>query len=1317
MRGRTSALLAALVAAGATLFFAAPAFAVVGGVSDQSGLKDLDIRSATVSPTAVQESAAHDLGASVQWNAYGTPSSIMRAGGFVATGVAGSSAVAGAQNWLSANTDVLGISSAAGLRLYHDSKLAWGAGHAVTFQQTFDGLAPVDGGLVTVGIKGSPSAWKVAYVSSTLARDASVDGTADLTAAEAWSHAATSADLSVDSVVAVQGKSQSRGYTQLRVAGLQKAQLVKYGAFPLRSRAAVPAYSVITQGSTNGVPSVYKVVVDARDGSILSRTNLVDNFADLPGVTVYTFSSPSMPAADGACDTAKGPFAVPSGTRALDGFADSAPPDPDNDMILKLYRGDPAAGGTLIVSADTFTSPEFFHYQPPGGVTPGDYYVQICDFADGTGWKAGEGYQGTLTVDTTPNFLAKWKAFTSVPPLSTIDQYPWNDPSTDTRSTYCWFADTGCDIVTGNLASRAPWDFNPVTNTPTLTTTGNNNDARTAWLDPSTGSAPNYRPVSPTREYVFPWTNTWFNTKCQPAPDASPQGPSLPVPTSYDADAASVNLFVMHNRLHDFTYYAGFNEQNWNAQLDNFGLTPPTQEGDPLFGDVQAGAIVGGYPNYAGRDNANMFTLPDGHSSFTNMYLWQPIQGSFYAPCVDGDYDMSVIGHEFGHMVENRLIGKGSSRTGFHAGAMGEAFGDLNAMEYLNANNFRPPGVDPYAVGWYATGNKVHGIRNYAMDWPSAGTLPTPSTQPHVDPLNFSDIGYDTPGNEVHSDGEIWIATQFSVRQALIDKYNATFPYSDNTLNSECANGILPPQNCPGDQRWYQLLIDSMLLDPTGPTMIDARNSMLAADTMRFGGANQAAIWGAYALRGMGKNAAVHAAGTQDTNPVADFENPQGSNATVTFNLKSKDGGGGDIVGKVYVGDYEASVTQIADTDPATANSGIDIQNDNVAAFTPGTYNFEAVAPGYGHVRFVATLAAGSRTINVLMPTNWASKTNGATATGDVAPCGPPDNCDPTKGPVPTPTDLLNRVIDDTESTVWRAAATLTDNGDGTTTLSVDGKTVMVDLAGTAPHAINRVEVSAMLRPGNTQRFTALRSFEVWACNSASGGDCTKAPGTTGSGFSKVYTSAADAFPGDAPRPTGPELIIRNFDFSSAVPATNLALVVKTSQCTGNPAYHGEQDNDPATLTDCRTFRNSDVALGLVAQTFVRAAEFQAYTSSATITGPPAVTPTPPPPASPPPPPAPQPTPPPPAPPVKRTPPRCVVPSVTGKTLAAATRTIRSHRCRVGTVRGATTRLAAKGRIIGQSPKAGRRVAVGTRVNLVISRGAVRGARGPRFTG
>ena len=226
---------------------------------------------------------------------------------------------------------------------------------------------------------------------------------------------------------------------------------------------------------------------------------------------------------------------------------------------------------------------------------------------------------------------------------------------------------------------------------------------------------------------------------------------------SNDISAAVTNLFVMHNRMHDWSYFLGFTEENWNAQQVNFGLTAKTRQNDAVIGDAQAGALGGAFPGYMGRDNANMRPLPDGVPPITNMYLWQPLAGAFYAPCVDGDYDMAIIGHEYGHMIENRMIGKGSIRTGHHAGAMGESNGDLNAMEYLNEYGFVPAsGENPFAVGAYATGKKQRAIRNYGMNYPGTGAFPTPSSTPQVNPLNFSDLGYDLTGGQVHADGEIW---------------------------------------------------------------------------------------------------------------------------------------------------------------------------------------------------------------------------------------------------------------------------------------------------------------------------------------------------------------------------------------------------------------------------------------------------------------------------------------------------------------------------------------------------------------------------------
>src|SRR6185503_15971912 len=135
------------------------------------------------------------------------------------------------------------------------------------------------------------------------------------------------------------------------------------------------------------------------------------------------------------------------------------------------------------------------------------------------------------------------------------------------------------------------------------------------------------------------------------------------------------------------------------------------------------------------------------------------------------------------HMIENRMIGKGSSRSGFHAGAMGESAGDLVAGEYLDENGYVPTSDENrFAVGPYATGNKVTGIRDYPLDGDMAGGVPEQSKQLLVNALNFSNIGFDVTGNEVHADGEIWNATNFRTRALLNDKYKKNFPPDDQDL-------------------------------------------------------------------------------------------------------------------------------------------------------------------------------------------------------------------------------------------------------------------------------------------------------------------------------------------------------------------------------------------------------------------------------------------------------------------------------------------------------------------------------------------------------
>ena len=278
-----------------------------------------------------------------------------------------------------------------------------------------------------------------------------------------------------------------------------------------------------------------------------------------------------------------------------------------------------------------------------------------------------------------------------------------------------------------------------------------------------------------------------------------------------------------------------------------------------------------------------------------------------------------------------------------------------------------------------------------------------------------------------------------------------------------------------------------MLLMPTAPRLIDARNAILAADQTRFGGTNQDLLWRGFAERGFGQFATI--TGPNDDNPIPDFSSPDENNATVTFKAVTQDSPdhGAPVDATVYVGDYEARITQIADTiaanDPAVTPSNLDAtalfvathdhrgdghnlrggRNDhgkgpdqdgeNRHGDDDGAgYNVVARAPGYGHVRFrIDDLRPGeNRVVTIEFPRNVASTTAGATATGDG-------------------TNQAN-LIDETEGTQWTSI--------GTT--DVAGRQVLITLAGRQTFRV--VKASALLGPGQN-RFTALRSFELLACD------------------------------------------------------------------------------------------------------------------------------------------------------------------------------------------------------------------------------------------
>ncbi len=1088
------------------------------------GLADLDTRG-TAAPSPAQKTAVGSLGdVTVRWNTLGTPSSLLPADGSL--GAAPGAPADGARTWLRQHAAAFGLSAAQvdGLELVRSQALADSPARAVLFRQKYGALVPATGGMVTVGVADG----QVAYASSSLTRTTATPAAAAMTPVQGWLKAAANVGRPSDAASVtdlVQGATAD-AWTTFTVPGLAQQQQVRLRALGMADGTVRPVFEANVLDTEGGDAFAYTVFVDAVTGATLGRRNQVDNDSYQ---NVFTGSFTAL-----ACGPKHAFELTDDATRSINALAAALPVD---DVTVKLF----APSGALLVDQDLLTSPELMTYSADS-IPAGTYTIQVCPF-DAASAVVGEYTLGVYTSDQaapSPGALQlnpKWRYFPANPTLDSPEETPTNSVLG------CWTSESGCDTPPGQLRTSeatGPWDTVLGGNLPTSTTVGNNANTHEAWVSPLTPGGLFQAPISPTREYTAEFTDAWNNSKCDPA--------NL-VPGGNDIDASVTNLFVAHNRMHDFSYDLGFTESNYNMQAENGGRGGVG--GDPEVGNAQAGALSGGTPSYLGRDNANQITLQDGTPGITNQYLFQPIAGAFYAPCTDGGLDMGIVGHEYTHAISNRMVGgPDDGLSSEQGGAMGESWSDLVAAEYHYEHDYSNGG-NVWAVGVYATGNKDVAIRDYSID---------------KNPLNYSDYGFDGTGPEVHADGEIWNGTQWEVRQALVEKYDAQFDYEDKALQLRCAStrddlSPLPADQCPGNRRWLQLMFDSFLLQQGATSMLDARDAMLAADQMRFGGADKAVMWQAFARRGMGKAASVTDA--DDHEPTPSFAAALTPNAPITFETASPS--------KIYVGTYEARATPVADTIGSTELGA-------TAELTPGTYQALAVSADRGFTRFTLTVGdAKARTVKVSDEVNVAAAAAGATVIGA------------TEG-----SRNAEHLIDGTEATNWG----------GVTEGNVDetNPSVAIDLAGDQ-QTVRRVQVSAMLNPApadpnelpllavedpdSGSRFTALRQFALEACTA----NCAAADAT----WTRFYTSPADAFPSVLPRPVAPDLTLRAFDVPDTQ-ASAVRLVTLHNQCTGQAGYAGELDNDPTNDTDCKTASDRG--------TIVHAAELQVFTTDTKTGGP-----------------------------------------------------------------------------------------------------------------
>lgn len=300
--------------------------------------------------------------------------------------------------------------------------------------------------------------------------------------------------------------------------------------------------------------------------------------------------------------------------------------------------------------------------------------------------------------------------------------------------------------------------------------------------------------------------------------------------------AVVTNLFYKDNWYHDQLYLLGFDEAAGNFQQTNFsgmGLG-----NDRVLAEVDDGS---------GTNNSNFATPPDGMSGRMQMYR-------FTGPTIDrdGSLDSEIVLHEATHGLSNRLIGNASGLGWNVGGGMGEGWSDFFALSLLNNTNTDNPDGE-YAMAAYATyklggytDNYLYGIRRFPystdnsvnpMTWADADQWTNNLSGGIVaDPLGFNNNG----ALEVHNMGEIWCLTLWEVRSRIIHDPSG-------------ANNDVPT----GNHTMLQLIVDALKMTPSDPTVIDARDAIIAADGATNSYANEESIWGGFADRGLGYGAAA----------------------------------------------------------------------------------------------------------------------------------------------------------------------------------------------------------------------------------------------------------------------------------------------------------------------------------------------------------------------------------------------------------------------------------------------------------------------------
>ena len=227
---------------------------------------------------------------------------------------------------------------------------------------------------------------------------------------------------------------------------------------------------------------------------------------------------------------------------------------------------------------------------------------------------------------------------------------------------------------------------------------------------------------------------------------------------------------------------------------------------------------------------------PDGHGANGPISM-RMLRAA--APDRDGTIDNQIMGHEWGHYISNRLVANAAGLTTNMSGGMGEGWADTHAMlltvkeeDSAIPSNLSYGGTYGLAI-WTSTGGANGPLLNQGAYF---GIRRVPySTDMTKDPLTFQhiqDLATQPPGvpvafwpapgtnsagggnSEVHNTGEVWATMLWECYASLL---RATVGPAPRLSFHDARN------------RWKDYLVAAYKMTPPQPTILEARDAVLAA--------------------------------------------------------------------------------------------------------------------------------------------------------------------------------------------------------------------------------------------------------------------------------------------------------------------------------------------------------------------------------------------------------------------------------------------------------------------------------------------------------